>query len=580
MTATATAGTAARREPIAIAVRADVAALAGIAVLGVLLAFVTWGTWGGLGGDTGYDFVAAARTAQGELPYVDYTYYYGPLAPALLGFAAWLGGASVGTFVAVGLAVAFATTAATYALARTVAGPLGAALAAAIVLPVALGPGQTGFVLPHSAGATLGVLAVVCLLLALGRGWAAAAGVAAGLATLTKPEFALAGLVACLTWLLVRRARPRQWAVLLAPAVAIPAAVYGFFLTRISLHTLLFENLNPRDFLASAGNVVLRARTPWTPGSFASLGAKLVLYVIGASMLLAAARLLARGGGARRAMLAVLVTAGVSAAVGSILNPDALRHGLELAYGWIPAGVLVVLVVLLRRRRDHVSPVVPAVAALTVLAGTTYATFYPYAWKAQMATYALPLAAPLLARLHLRELARTREAALLGAAWLAVLAVAGIGLTVRDARAESGFVRGPGGTLKEQPTLAAAYQHVADAIVARTRPGEPILLAPQMSWLYALTGRADPVREISLLPGMLAGDGQEQAAVARLDAAHVRLAVVDRRSFPEFEHTSFGGSFDRRVDRWIRARFTRVAQFTTGRGAESPRLEIWLRRNS
>jgi 4-amino-4-deoxy-L-arabinose transferase-like glycosyltransferase len=546
---------------------------------------VTWGTWGGLGGDTGYDFVAATRTAHGELPYVDYTYYYGPLAPALLGLAAWIGGASVGTFVAVGLAVAFATTGAAYALARRYAGPLGAALAAAIVLPVALGPGQTGFVLPHSSDATFGSLAIVLLLLALARyrgrpAWLAAAGIAAGLATLTKPEFALAALVACVAWLLVRRARPREWALLLGPAAAVPAAVYGFILTRISLHELVYANLNPRDFLHAAGNVVLRARTPWTAGSVASLGSKLVLYALGAATLLAAARLLARGGAARRAMLAVLVLAGVTAAAESIRNPEALRHGLQYAYGWIPAGALVALVLLLRRRRRNAWSALPALAALAVLAGTTYATFFPYAWKAQMATYAVPLAAPFLARLHLVELARSRQAAVLGAAWLAFLAVAGIGLTVRDARAESGSVHGPGGTLRTQPALATAYQHVADAIAVRTRPGEAVLLAPQMSWLYTLADRADPVREISLLPGMLAGNGREQAAIARLERARVRLAVVDRQGYPDFDHTFFGGSFDRRIDAWVRAHFTRIAHFNTGGDIESPQLEIWLRRNA
>ena len=32
--------------------------------------------------DTGYDLLAASRTAQGELPYVDYDYFYGPLGTA------------------------------------------------------------------------------------------------------------------------------------------------------------------------------------------------------------------------------------------------------------------------------------------------------------------------------------------------------------------------------------------------------------------------------------------------------------------------------------------------------------------
>ena len=559
------------------ALSGDAIAVAGLAVLAAVLAVVTWGTWGALSGDTGYDFVAATRTAHGQLPYVDYTYYYGPLPAALLGFAAWIGGASVATFAAVGLLIAFAATGGTYALARTWTGPFGAAVAAAIVLPVALGADQTGFVLPHATGASLGALMVLAVVLALRKGWVATAGVAAGLATLTKPEFAVAAYAACAAWLLFGAVRRSDWARVLVPALAIPVAVYGAFLTRISLHRLLFENLNPRDFLDAAGNAVLRARMPWTVSSFASVGAKLLLYGLGVAALLSVARLLARGGTARRAMLAVLALAGVLAAAGSFANPNALRHGLEFAYGWIPAGALVGAILLLRRRRED--PLgLAAVVGLVVLAGTTYAGFYLYAWNAQMATYAMPLAAALLVRLHLRELARSREAAALGAAWLLFLCIAGVGLTVRAAHQESGTVRGPGGTLHDLPALASAYQRVADVIAAKTAPGEPILLAPQMSWLYTLAQRDDPVREISLLPGMQAGAGREHATISTLEAEHVRLAVIDRHTFPAFEQTYFGGSFDRRVDQWIHARFVRIARFTTGSGAASPLLEIWLRR--
>lgn len=574
--ASAIAGAAAARER-SYALSGDAIALAGLVVLGAVLAVVTWGTWGALSGDTGYDFVAATRMAHGQLPYIDYTYYYGPLPPAMLGFAAWIGGASVATFAAVGLLIAFAATAGTYALARTWTGPFGAAVAAALVLPVALGTDQTGYVLPHATGASLGALMVLCVVLALRKGWIAAAGVAAGLATLTKPEFALAAYATCAVWLLFAAGRRSDWARVLAPALVIPAAVYGAFVTQIPLHRLLFENLNPRDFLNAAGNAVLRARMPWTVSSFASLGAKLVLYAVGVAALLLTARLLARGGTARRALLAVLALVGVLAAAGSVADPNALRHGLEFAYGWIPAGAAVGAILMLRRRRED--PLgLAAVVGLAVLAGTTYAGFYLYAWNAQMATYAMPLAAALLVRLHFRELARSREAAVLGAAWLVFLAVAGVGLTVRAAHQESGTVRGPGGTLRDLPALASAYQRAADVIAAKTAPGEPILLAPQMSWLYTLAHRDDPVREISLLPGMQAGAGREQTTISTLEAKHVRLAVIDRHTFPAFEQTYFGGSFDRRVDQWIRSRFVRIARFTTGSGNTSPVLEIWLRR--
>ena len=75
-----------------VCLRADAVALGGLALFVGILAAATWGTWGDLDSDTGYDLVAGARVADGELPYRDFTYYYGPLAPFLSGLAALLGG--------------------------------------------------------------------------------------------------------------------------------------------------------------------------------------------------------------------------------------------------------------------------------------------------------------------------------------------------------------------------------------------------------------------------------------------------------------------------------------------------------
>ena len=152
------------------------------------------------------------RFAHGELPYVDSIYYYGPLAPALLGLAARVGGAGIGPFVALGLIVACAIVLATYALGRAAAGTLGGFLAAALVIPAAFGANQFSYVLPHTSAATIGILTVLAALLALRRfavsgqeRWLLAAGLAAGLSTLTKPEFAFAAFAACALWLAFRR---------------------------------------------------------------------------------------------------------------------------------------------------------------------------------------------------------------------------------------------------------------------------------------------------------------------------------------------------------------------------------------
>src|SRR5207248_2695434 len=141
--------------------RPDALMVAGLIVLGVALAAATWGTWGQLDNDTGHDFAAADRVAHGDLPYVNFVYWYGPLAPFALGLAARLGGAGIVPLVGAGLVVATAIVAATYALGRVHAGRTGGFLAAALTAPLAFAPNQFSFVLPHTSAATYGILALL-----------------------------------------------------------------------------------------------------------------------------------------------------------------------------------------------------------------------------------------------------------------------------------------------------------------------------------------------------------------------------------------------------------------------------------
>jgi hypothetical protein len=414
-----------------------------------------------------------------------------------------------------------------------------------------------------------------------------AAGVAAGLSGLTRPEFAVGALLAGGVWLAVRRRHGqvgRREAFLFAvPALGIPALVYGAFAVATGAHRLLFENLYPRDFFKAAGNHMLEARMPLTVSSFVTLAGNLVLYAVGVAALVLLARVLSRPGRLRVALLIALALGAVLVAGGSVARPEALRHGLKLAYAWIPAGAVVLAVVLLRRAwrersdsaRDQLE--LPLTIALTVVAAATYAAFYAYSFSPQMAVYALPLAAPFLVSLHLHHLGRNRTAALAGAGWLAFLALAGVGLTVKDSRAESATIHGRGGAIAAKSSQAAVYRSAVSWIEASTRPGQPILLAPQLTWLYLLTERKDPLPQLSLLPGALGSPADERAAISRLNDAHVRLVITERRELTGYGHTAFGQSFDRVLAGWIHDHFRRAAVLR-GPSGDAPVLDVWLRR--
>jgi Dolichyl-phosphate-mannose-protein mannosyltransferase len=557
-----------------VGVSADVLAIGGLVVLAGALALLTWGTWGDLDSDTGYDLIAGARLADGDLPYRDFTYYYGPLAPALAGLAAAIGGAGIGSGVALGFLIAAAIVGATYALARNFVDPLGAFLAAAITTAVAFTPNNYSYVLPHTYGATLGTLLLLCFLLCLARfartergGWLAAAGVSAGLVALTKPEVTAAALAAAAAWLLLSRSR-REAVLLLAPALAIPAVVYGAFAAAAGFNTLVFENLWPRDELAAGGDEMLRARMPMDLESIAKVGGRFLLYAAGAAALVWYARQIERGrrwmlgAGAAVALLVVLVCAA---------KPDGLRDAFYYAWGWIPVGAVVAVGYLLYRRRGRLE--LATAVALAVVAATTFA-FTLHGWRPQMSVYYAPLAAILLVRLHTVELARTRTAYVIGAVWVAFLAAGGAYLAMDEAGRDTVTVRGPGGSLAEAPAEAALYQGALDEIAARTGPGEQIFVTPLMTGLYVLSGHDSPLRQISSLPTAMPEPADEQEAIARLDAAPVNLVITDSRSWKGYGHTTFGDSFQRDVAAWVERDFERAS---TIQGTDGRTLEVWVR---
>jgi hypothetical protein len=563
----------------ALVLSADGIAIASLTLLGVVLVALTWGTWGDLGRDTGFDLVAGSRVAHGQLPYVDFPYYYGPIAPFVLGLAAWIGGDGLAPAVAVGLAVAAALVGLTYALARSFVGALGAFLASAIVLGLAISPTNFSYVLPHTAAMTLGMTALLAMLVALARMPAspsrarlAVAGTALGVVSLSKPELEFAALAAAAAWCALRRPAPRGVAVLAAPAVAIPAVVYGAFLTQVSLHALLFDNLDPKAVLAAGGNKLLRLHAPMTPSSFAQHGWHVVLYGAGLVTLVSIAWAIDRSPRTARFALAAL---GLVTALVAFDNLEATRSRLELVYGWIPGGAAIaaILVATRYRRLAEAGAGLALTVALAVTGATTYAAFYFHAPRAQTAVYFAPLAAVFLVTLHLRMLSDSRTVALLGVCWLAFLGAAGVALAVKDAQAETLSVSGPGGTIKVAEADANAYRGALKTVDRLTKPGERVLFAPQLSALYTLSGRRDALPNISLLPGMLDGVRGEQQAIARLEAAHVRVLVTDRHSFTEYGNGSFGTSFDQTLAAWVAGHFHEAGTFP----GESHTLVVWRR---
>jgi hypothetical protein len=591
----------------------DASVLAVLAVCMAALSALTWRKWGVPEIDAGAELTTADLVKHGALAYRDVRYWYGPLGLYSLALAFKLLGSSFTTAYAFGLAQTAAIVGAFYALARQWLAPLSAGLASAMVLAIGFSGTAFNFVLPHTDSATFGLLLVLLALLCLTRGRLLRAGAMTGLTGLTRPEFyavALAALAAyvVVTWRLEGRAAAMRvvWRLAL-PALAIPAAVLGWFAWRVGASTLVSENLWPAKFI-SVGAKTERDWMPFTASSLAGLALRAAIYVgvVGAlvksaeefqsakvfraSQSAAAAKSLKMEGEGparpalgwpRKSFMAALwpllalaaalaIGDGVLRASGVLSGQRAAieleaRH-LLLGMSWLPAlglGMTAVAAVRLLRRGD--SPLGgswPADAALIVVAAALGLRAYnAFTTEASYAPYYAPPLVLVLAIAHARVGKRRPAARGVAIGALGVLAAGFAAYALGGLyRHDDSAVHTPRGTFMTSAAAAPALQGAVRAIDSSTHPGERILAAPLDGGLYFMANRPPALRELSLLPGLLATRGEEAAAVKRLRREQVALAVIGARDFLPWGTPRFGVDYAPLLGGYLRgsARSTRT----------------------
>jgi hypothetical protein len=575
------------RDKLAAALARESLVIGLVAAWTIALTVATWATWGDLRVDTGYDLLAGSRVAGGQLPYIDFDYWYGPLPAFMMGGTFAVLGTSVGSAIALGLGLSFTIVALAYVLARRFAGAPAAGAVAALTAVAALGASNINFVLPHALSAPLATAFGLLALIALTgeRRRPALAGASLGLVAITRVEFAIALYAAVGVWFALRlwhdrlASGTRREALLTAlGAIVIPAVVYGAFLTQISLHDLITVNLYPTAFLDQGGSRILEAHAPMTIASFAKLLGYGIVYAAGLAALQVTDRVAAHGRRFRTALLIGAAGIALLALVATVARPDTVRFYLKYAYGWVPLGAGLAAAwgawLLARRRGGDASGAVLLSLLVAALAANTYADFNPQPKQEFVGAtaYLLPIVAVFIAWLHVSVAGPKRPlAARAGVGALVALALVSGALVVHDAREETFTVHGPGGSLKAAAADGPAYQAALDTIARTTKPGEPVLLAPQMTSLYILADRPDPLPQLSLLPGALPTVEDERRAIKR--SSGVTLVVTDRTPLDLYGQGAFGATYDTELGAWLRRDFRRDR---TLEGAART-LDIWRR---
>jgi hypothetical protein len=414
--------------------------------------------------DEGFALQAARRVADGQLPYRDFLWPYGPAQPYLLGGSFKLLGTSLLGWRLLRVVVVALTAFVVYVLARRFAGPRMALLAWLVAACALAQPANAS---PFPAALLLALLAVTAI---TGRTVtprrALVAGVLAGLAATFRLDFGVYGVAACAAVLLAATGPPRRRARLAAAmgaaALAVTVVAYAPFAIVTGVEDL-YDDLIGRSLrekgywtlpfpLSYDGD--LRA---WPPRALAEDAKDVLGFYL---------------------PLIVVVGLAVAAATAALrLARERRMPGAWAGLFVIAAGALGYL--LSRTDEFHSTPMIVVLAAL-LPAG--------FAWGRSLGGRAgaavAAASACLLAVLALYGLANRLSALLLPPETAAI-----------DAPAADG-VRAP-------PAEARALSQVA-AVVRREVPlGEPIYVAPRRSDLvafsaplvYVLTERDNPLRE-------------------------------------------------------------------------------------
>lgn len=225
-----------------------------IGAAAIVMACWTWGTWPDVLVDYGWDLYSAWQLTQGKLLYRDLAWLYGPLSPYVNATLFNTFGVGIRTLVISNLVLVAVLIGLLWRIINDIGTRLSATVSALLFVTLfAFGQyaeiGNYNFVTPYSQALTHGVIlgfaALVCFSSFLKSNRAVfilAAGVAAGLTILTKPETSLAAVTALSlgfagaiwTGVISRGRRVRSLALLLA----------GLLLP-LSVSILLFSSQEP-----------------------------------------------------------------------------------------------------------------------------------------------------------------------------------------------------------------------------------------------------------------------------------------------------------------------------------------------
>ncbi len=544
---------------------------------------MTWRKWGYLPVDSGRELYVPAAIVAGKKLYFDLWYPYGPLIPHWHAALFRIFGIHLGVLLASGLSIVIAITLLLYSVGRSFLPPSLSFAAVFAFLVQAFQADLFNYILPYSYSAAYGSMFSVLLLWLLlrehrvpGALLQIAAGSVAGLMALTKVEFGLAAY-ACLAAALALRAFETKSlsasAKLLCaflPGAILAAGIYGWYLHAAGADLLLGQNLSLlpgshyqqhfaalwnrttgldlaqqalalsiarglAGFLGVAACIALASRFKWAGRLLPALALGLCLVHFFVSLTGATERF----------------TLWADRESIKILRPLFFNSGMI----WTCL-LLAALACAGRRSRpaEFSSAVLLAViAAACGIRALTKITPWGYSMFFDVLVYLAWLVA--LCRASARFSVDLTGA--FGAMLAFVLCLSTLALTLEryPIRQRSYPISSERGLLYASPELGRGFSQALAFLEAAKQASQSVVILPEDTSLYFLSGTLAPSRWYLVLPQVLAPGKATSDYLAELERANPRYILITDRSTTEFGLPVFGIDYGQRILAWVKQHY-------------------------
>jgi hypothetical protein len=592
--------------------RTTYAALLALVALWAAKVYSTWAAWGSLTVDSGHEMYIPALLAEGKVLYRDAWFTYGPAAPYINSYLFRLFGVHLNVLYWAGSLSALGSAIFLYLVGMRLSSWLVGWTAGAVILAEAFHPSLFCFPLPYAFAAVYGCL-VGCVFLWLilhvtastGWRWTFAAGTAAALALLLKPEFGIASYTTLAISMAVRsfqqrslKSIPRDVAAIL-PGVVVCALTILWMVSIGGVEFITQENIvswPTSYFMKTYGKM-------WLANNGFSVAIPDLLEALGRTLPLAGAVLvvrchlwLKRSDKAALALKAMAIPTLLF--VVYMVEPESRffiyspQDAVEatLSTFFFPKDMVLYVAIasfaswwyFWRKRHAECDPAIPllltftALLAFRILMGMMPEQ-YPIYYNGPVVLSFL-----LLARLVIRRTGRSRRFILLGESVICLVCLAVTALHARAVEANAKDyvpLTTERGTIRVSRERAEQYTEAIRFMKEKAAVGESVLSVPEDTSLYFLSGTYCPTRVYSFTPGAVAPGKMTDDTIREIEEKPVRYLLWSNRIFPEFGVPVFGEDFDRPLGDYLKSHYRPVRQLMPFTGAFSDwTAVIWERK--